>query len=264
MTPALLQDRSPTVIEIDGQRVHVRVRESARASTARILIGADRPLEIIVPAGTDDTRVDEMLAARREWIAAKRSRVAEVYDRPPQLGLNRPGVVWLAGQAFAIDRREGDVAAARLAGGRLVVSARDDAAAAAAIERWYRREVTVQLRMVVGRESARLGLHYRSLAVRDQRTRWGSCSACGNLSFNWRLILTPAEVLNYVVIHELCHLRVANHSKHFWRTLEAALPGWQEPASWLAEHGAEVRDYRPSTVKPDHPGGGPAASSHGA
>jgi predicted metal-dependent hydrolase len=207
-------------------------------------------LEIIVPAGTDDARVDEMLVARQAWIAAKRKRVAEVRDRPARLGLDRPGVVWLAGQAVAIDWRDGRVAAGRLAGGALVVSAPSEEHGARAIERWYRRQATTQLRVVAGRESARLDLRYRSLAVRDQRTRWGSCSAEANLSFNWRLVLTPPEVLEYVVIHELCHLRVANHTKAFWRLLEAALPGWQGPASWLADHGGELRAYRPSAVSP--------------
>jgi predicted metal-dependent hydrolase len=249
MTPVLL-DRAPTVIEIDGEQVQVRVRESTRASTARILIGADRPLEIIVPAGTDDARVDELLVARQAWIAAKRKRVAEVRDRPARLGLDRPGVVWLAGQAVAIDWRDGRVAVARLAEGRLVVSAPTEEHRARAIERWYRRQATTQLRVVAGRESARLDLRYRSLAVRDQHTRWGSCSAGANLSVNWRLILAPPEVLEYVVIHELCHLRIANHSKSFWRLLEAALPGWQRPASWIAEHGGELRAYRPSAGTP--------------
>ena len=250
MTPALL-DRAPTVIEIDGEQVQVRVRESSRASTARILIGPDRPVEIIVPAGTDRACVDEMLVARRAWIAAKRKRVAEVRDRPARLGLDRPGVVWLGGHAVAIDWRDGRVAAARLAGGRLAVSAPSEEHGARAIERWYRREATTRLRAVAGRESVRLDLSYHSLAVRDQRTRWGSCSAGANLSFNWRLILTPPEVLEYVVIHELCHVRIANHSKPFWRMLEAALPGWQRSAAWLAEHGGELRAYRCSAVKQD-------------
>jgi predicted metal-dependent hydrolase len=249
MSPALL-DRAPTVIEIAGEQVHVRVRESAHAATTRILVGADRPLEIIVPAGTDDARVDEMLIARRDWIAAKRSSVAEVRNRPPRLGLDRPGVVWLAGQGVAVDRRDGTVATAYLSGGRLVLRAPSEERGAQAVERWYRREATVRLRVVATREAARLGLGYRSLAVRDQRTRWGSCSAKANLSFNWRLILAPPEVLEYVVIHELCHLRIANHSKAFWRQLEAALPGWQHPASWLAEHGGELRAYRPSAGTP--------------
>lgn len=253
MSSALL-DRAPRVLEIDGEHVHVRVRESTKASTTRILIGADRPLEIIVPAGTDDTRVDEMLIARRAWIAAKRRRVAAVRNRPARLGLACPGVVWLAGQAVASDWREATVAAARLTGGRLVVSAPSEELGARAIERWYRREATRRLRLVAERESTRLGLRYRSLAVRDQRTRWASCSSSANLSFNWRLILTPPEVLDYVVIHELCHLRVANHSRPFWRLLESALPGWQESASWLAEHGGELRAYRPSAVKPQDSG----------
>ena len=66
-----------------------------------------------------------------------------------------------------------------------------------------------------------------------------------NLSFNWCLVIAPPEVLEYVVVHELCHLRVANHSKPFWRLLESALPGWQTSAGWLREHGAELRAYTP-------------------
>lgn len=244
MTPSLLQDRLPRVVEIDGETVTVRVRESSRASTARILIGPERPLEIIVPAGTADARVDEMLTARRGWIASKRRRVAEVHNRPAQLGVDRRGVVWLAGDAVVVRRRDGAPARARLAGGQLAVTAPDHQHAAAAIERWYRREAGVRLRDAAARESARLRLSYRSLAVRDQQTRWGSCSAQGNLSFNWRLVLAPVQVLDYVVVHELCHLRVPNHSKSFWQSLEAAMPGWQRHDAWLRAHGGELRGYR--------------------
>lgn len=100
------------------------------------------------------------------------------------------------------------------------------------------------LNEVIEREAKRLDLRYSSVAIRDQRTRWGSCSPKGNLSFSWRLVLAPREVLEYVVAHELCHLRIPGHGKPFWRLLEAARPGWQEQARWLREHGAELHDYR--------------------
>ena len=67
-------------------------------------------------------------------------------------------------------------------------------------------------------------------------------------SFSWRLLVAPADVLEYVVVHELCHVREPNHSKAFWRLLDTALSGWQEQARWLREHGQELHDYRPSAL----------------
>ena len=99
---------------------------------------------------------------------------------------------------------------------------------------------------VAAREAARLGLRFNSLAIRDQRTRWGSCSRSGNLSFSWRLIVTPPAVLDCVVVHELCHLREQNHSRRFWRLVEAARPGYRDQRAWLDEHGWELLAFRPA------------------
>jgi predicted metal-dependent hydrolase len=84
-----------------------------------------------------------------------------------------------------------------------------------------------------------------AVAVRDQRTRWGSCSERGTLSFSWRLLLAPAWVLDDVVCHELCHLRVANHSQAFWRLFAAHRPG-ADSRPWLRAHGGELAAYRPA------------------
>ena len=95
-------------------------------------------------------------------------------------------------------------------------------------------------------EAERLGVSFREIAVRDQRTRWGSCSSRGTLSFNWRLALAPPEVLEYVVVHELCHLRVHDHSRRFWSLLESVRPSYRAERLWLREHGAELLAFRPA------------------
>jgi predicted metal-dependent hydrolase len=97
----------------------------------------------------------------------------------------------------------------------------------------------------VAREARRLGVRPGRIGVRDPRTRWGSCSSNGNLSFSWRLVIAPLEVLEYVVVHELCHLRELNHSKRFYRLLDDARPRWREEASWLRDFGWELHEYRP-------------------
>jgi predicted metal-dependent hydrolase len=83
------------------------------------------------------------------------------------------------------------------------------------------------------------------IRIGDQRTLWGSCSRRGTLSFSWRLALAPFEVLDYVVVHELCHLREFHHGVRFWRLLESVRPGYREPQAWLARHGHELLAYQP-------------------
>jgi len=94
-------------------------------------------------------------------------------------------------------------------------------------------------------EAARLGVRYERIRIGGQRTLWGSCSSRGTLSFNWRLVLTPPEVLDYVVVHELCHLRVPNHSRRFWALVARQRPHWREQRAWLREHGPELLAFNP-------------------
>ncbi len=96
------------------------------------------------------------------------------------------------------------------------------------------------------KEAERLGVAYRRIRIGGQRTLWGSCSPCGTLSFNWRLVLAPAGVLDYVVVHELCHLRVPNHSRRFWGLVEERRPHWREQRAWLREHGPELLAFKAS------------------
>ena len=95
-------------------------------------------------------------------------------------------------------------------------------------------------------EAENLGVRYERIRIGAQRTLWGSCSDRGTLSFNWRLVLAPLEVLDYVVVHELCHLRVADHSSRFWALVEQQRPHWREQRKWLRDHGPELLAFTPS------------------
>ena len=95
----------------------------------------------------------------------------------------------------------------------------------------------------VGGDGARR--RYSRIILRDQRSRWGSCSAKGELSFNWRLVLAPHDVLDYVVVHEVCHLSSTTTGPAFWRSLGRRRRGYREPKEWLDENGWELLAYRP-------------------
>jgi len=113
-------------------------------------------------------------------------------------------------------------------------------------ERQGRTRARALVHKLIAEEAPRLGVTVTRIAIRDQRTRWGSCSSRGTLSFNWRLVLAPPEVAGYVVVHELCHLREPSHSPRFWRLVAGARPGYSEQRRWLAEHGWELQAYTPS------------------
>ena len=100
---------------------------------------------------------------------------------------------------------------------------------------------------VAQEEAERIGVVYERIRIGGQRTLWGSCSTRGTLSFNWRLVLAPFQVLDYVVVHELCHLRVPNHSGPFWALLEGHRPQWRDQRAWLREHGSELLAFRPAS-----------------
>ena len=170
-------------------------------------------VEAVVPRRVSDRQLDRFLDEVRPWIER------QLRARAPRLGLDVPGVVWVGLQPQLAP--PGD------------------------IERWYREEARRHIAAAVAREARRLGVRPGRIGIRDPRTRWGSCSARGNLSFSWRLVIAPPEVLEYVVVHELCHLRHHNHSRSFWSFVERSRPTWKTEKRWLDVHGPELLAYRP-------------------
>jgi predicted metal-dependent hydrolase len=226
-----------------GSRVvEVHVRRSRRARRLRLWAPPRRPLELVVPWRTPERMVESFLRASEPWLAAQ----AAAAERPSALGLDRAGIVWLAGEEVPVTVTEAPRAAAALRGGVLEVRASGSEDAQAAVDRWYRREARVRLEAAVAAEAPLLGVWPARIAVRDTTSRFGSCSTSGTVSFSWRLVVAPPEVLDYVVVHELCHLREANHSHRFWALVEAARPGWREHRAWLNEHGHELLGYVPA------------------
>ena len=108
-----------------------------------------------------------------------------------------------------------------------------------------RREAHARISLLAQSEAVALGVSYTRLTLRDQRSRWGSCSSNGALSFNWRLVLAPHDVLDYVVVHEVCHLVEHNHGPMFWRLVERRRPNYRASKQWLDAHGWEILAYRP-------------------
>jgi predicted metal-dependent hydrolase len=210
-----------------------RVRRSDRARRVRVSVDARGEVEVVLPRRTPERAAAAAVAELRPWIER---RLAEAHAVRRVIAARGTTVPYL-GRELRL----------RPEAGRSRVHRRDDVLlvpgderAAAAIERWYRRAAEREIAPRLDAAAAALGARYSKLTIRNQRTRWGSCSATGAMSFNWRLLLAPAPVLDYVVWHEACHLRVMSHSTEFWTLVRRHCPDYEDHRRWLRRHGATL------------------------
>ncbi|MDZ4791963.1 MAG: SprT family zinc-dependent metalloprotease [Hyphomicrobiales bacterium] len=113
---------------------------------------------------------------------------------------------------------------------------------------WLKIEAKKDLFYRVHHHAGNIGIYPKRISVRDQSTRWGSCSSSGNLSFSWRLIFAPSFVLDYVAAHEVAHLKEMNHGPRFWRVVRDTMPEMHKARLWLKKHGSELHRFNPNTV----------------
>ncbi len=128
-----------------------------------------------------------------------------------------------------------DAASLKVGGGPEAVGAK--------VSVWLRERARERLSERTQVHCQSLGVRFTSITIRDTKSRWGSCSSTGALSYSWRLILAPDDVLDYVAAHEVAHLREMNHSSRFWALVEALKPDWRNHRRWLRDHGAELHRY---------------------
>lgn len=109
------------------------------------------------------------------------------------------------------------------------------------VEQWYRKEAKRYFASKIAYYEGKIGVRSNRLYIKDQKSRWGSCSSKGNINLNWRLLFAPEQIVAYVIVHELCHLKQMNHSAAFWYEVEKILPDYRERRQWLKEHGRQLQ-----------------------
>ena len=222
-----------------------RIRRSDRARRARIQVSAEG-VEVVVPRRLALREVEPFVEEKRAWIERTLRRMREAEEENPPARLEHGGEVPYLGERLALEVRvePGRVrshVARRGDALRVRVGVEGRAAVEDALERWYRRRAREEIAPRLDAATARAGLRYTRLQIRGQRTRWASCSSEGAMSFNWRLLLAPPEILDYVVEHEVAHLEVHDHSRRFWALLASRCPAMREHERWLRRHGQSLR-----------------------
>jgi len=228
---------------LGGRVIPYVVKRSSQARRMRIEIRNGTGLTVVIPRTCKLELADEMLVAKTRWILEKYDRYVRAVRSPEEAGLKFGGMVPYLGRDLRVVSwlGIGTVGCVELKGDALLVgleSGQDGLASL--VERWYRIQAASVLERKAREFAAAFGVGYSRFAIRGQRTRWGSCSRRGTLSFNWRLIMAPEPVVDYVVIHEVAHLKEMNHTRKFWGLVAERCPSWREQKKWLDDHGTEL------------------------
>lgn len=234
----------PLIVEIDGDQIQIQVKSNARAR--RMTLKFDNALGdfiVTMPPRTSLRQAERFARSHQGWMMRQleqahtpvpfapgavvplRGRLHVIRHSGLQRGMVRtqaadmpgaPGIIWVSGDLNHLSRRVGD---------------------------WLKREARADLQACARHYADAMGVSYQRVSLRDQKSRWGSCSTSGTLSFSWRLILAPEDVLDYVAAHEVAHIVHMNHGRDFWALVERHVPEMPRARAWLKTHGAALHRY---------------------
>lgn len=227
---------------IDGTEVPVEMRRNARAR--RMILRLDKTSSAVTVTLPEQCSEAQGLRFARDhagWIAKR------LEERPAAVPFANGVAIPVRGEQHVITHRpetRGTVWIEDGAGeARRLCVAGDTAYLPRRVKDWLKREARGEIKARCAHYADAMGLAYRRVDIRDQTSRWGSCSSSGILSFSWRLILAPVHVLDYVAAHEVAHLQEMNHGPKFWALVEAALPTMKQSRQWLKRHGSGLHLY---------------------
>jgi len=210
----------------------------SRRRTIAIQVRPDGQVWVRAPLRTPEKLIREFVESKADWIGRKQ---AEAVQRAPLVVKHfRPGEGFLfLGQEYPLVLVEKQ-RPALVFDQQFTLSRAALPRAGKTFEQWYRAQALRVLSERVRYYAARYGFKPGRVRISSARTRWGSCSSKGTLSFTWRLVMAPLEVIDYVVLHELVHLKVRNHSGTFWGGVAALMPEYKKHVAWLKKNGARL------------------------
>lgn len=235
-----------TTIEIDGVAVTVAVKISARARSFRLSLPAAGPL-LTLPQSARWAEAEAFLHRHRHWLAARLPRSAAARRLEAGVELPLRGLPHLVVATGALRGRV--LVETSPLGPNITVPGAPEHQPRRLYD-WLKQEALADLTRQSALHAERLGVRVTQVRLRSQSSRWGSCSSSGNINYNWRLILAPPHVLDYVAAHEVAHLLEMNHSAAFWAVVKRTLPDMERGRAWLKAHGRELMAWQAPGTEP--------------
>ncbi len=217
----------------------VRVRLEVNTKARRLILRVDerkREAVAVAPSRRQIKDAAAFAAERVEWISSRLNHLPDAIkftDGALIQYRGEPCLITSAGSGRIAKLIPGDPPQLSAPGDPELLEMR--------VRRYLKKQARADIKRAVEQHTQTLGVTFKGISVKDTRSRWGSCTHDGQLSFSWRLIMAPREVLNYVAAHECAHLIEMNHSRAFWKQVERCMPNWQKHRHWLREHGAHLQ-----------------------
>jgi len=219
------------------------VVRTSRKKTASIKV-IEGQVQVIVPMDLPQSDIEDVLFKKRLWVREKIRHYKDAMPSKPKEYVNGEAFTYL-GKNYKLKIVPDGIGEVKLKAGYLELHIKEgypesrlDAFIRRQLSSWYKRKAEKRLTDKVKRLSTTLSLEPKSVSIHDFKSRWGSCSVDGDISFNWKIIMAPHHIIDYVVAHELCHMFEHNHSPAFWKHVERLIPDYRDCKDWLKEHGA--------------------------
>ena len=236
-------------VEYEGRRIPYRVETSNR-KTISIRIGREGVI-VRAPRALSKKRIAELVQTKAQWILIKYDELKSQEPQTAKVGYedgcqvlyrgNQKTLKLVDGSSLGLSESQGEV---WIEGDQIKMALCNPSKGAIEylLEQWFRYEARRRIEERVRYYSSQydFGKRVNRITIKDQKSRWGSCSTKCNLNFNYRLIKAPDEVLDYVVVHELCHLKHMNHSQAFWNTVAEIMPDYMEAKEWLRKNSGRL------------------------
>ena len=206
--------------------------------TIALIIERDGSLTVRAPLRASRAAIESFIRQKTDWILRTREKLKAIQPAPERKYVDGEEFLYL-GSAFDLKLVRSQRPALQFDAGFTLSLAAQKKGGQYFI-RWYKERAFEVISARVGEYARRYGFTPKQVRITSARTRWGSCSSSGTLSFTWRLVMAPLEVIDYVVLHELVHLRIRNHSLKFWQAVGAFDPGYGARRKWLKENGEKL------------------------
>jgi predicted metal-dependent hydrolase len=227
---------------IDSNGFVAEIKRTNRTKSATITVDEGKVC-VVVPRQLESERITKLLKDKNRWIKEKIALHREAQPTSTKQFVSGESFSYL-GRNYRLKVLQGNYQPIKLVHGRFGITLRAGTENPDLIQdslfSWYKQHAEIKLTEKAKRYAEMMGVKFNSVDLKAYRSRWGSCSVEGDITFNWKIIMAPNRIVDYVVAHELCHLIYHDHSPKFWREVERIMPNYAECKEWLKQHGASL------------------------
>lgn len=218
----------------------VKIIRSIKRKTLTIQINPDATITVSAPYFVPNTSINNFLKEKEEWIKQKLQEIQTRNTIAKPKEFNKGEEFLFLGKKYQLETRQNKTNIVEL-NDKIYVASFNKNNIKLYLTSWYKQQALRTIKQRVEYYAPRAGLTYNTIKITEAETRWGSCSSDKNLNFNWRLIMAPLPVIDYVVSHELAHLEEMNHSRQFWERVRKIFPIYRQYNTWLKRNGHTLK-----------------------